>query len=479
MRTVMIMFDTLTRNYLSNYGCDWVKTPNFQRLEDYCCKFDNFYAGSMPCMPARRDLHTGKYNFLHRSWGPLEPFDFSAINTLTNNNIYTHLCTDHSHYFEDGGCTYHNRYSTWQGFRGQEGDRYMPRLGMINPNQDKHQKIGVSPNQNYANMVNIKDENDYSSVKTIDAGISFIDHYHDTSNWFLQVECFDPHEPFNVPQKYRDLYDLVDDVETNWPPYMPVDDDIDLMKLRKEYASLVSMCDYHLGRILDKLDEYNMWEDTMVIVNTDHGFLLGEHNYIGKNFWPMYQEVSHIPFFLHVPGIKPRIIRQLTSTVDIVPTLLDYFDIEIPDDLDGKSLISVLTGNTRIHDYVIFGVHGGFVNITDGSYVFMKASCTKENGPVAECTMMPTNMRNFFSESILKTAQLEKGDRYSNQLPYLKFINKTNYLDSYSFGDLLFDITNGEKQIIDDQVAQKYKNLLMNIMMKLEAPKEEFERLGL
>lgn len=127
MRAIMIMFDTLTRNYLPNYGNNWVIAPNFQRLEKHCVTFDHFYGGSMPCMPARRELHTGKLNFLHRSWGPLEPFDISVVDVLKNKGVYTHLITDHSHYFEDGGATYHNRYNSWEGFRGQEGDRWQPR----------------------------------------------------------------------------------------------------------------------------------------------------------------------------------------------------------------------------------------------------------------------------------------------------------------------------------------------------------------
>ena len=114
MRAIMLMYDTLTRNYLPNYGCDFTIMPNFERLGTKSVTYDEFYGGSMPCMPARRELHTGKYNFLNRGWGPLEPFDNSAITALKKHGIYTHLVTDHSHYFEDGGCTYHGRYNTWE-----------------------------------------------------------------------------------------------------------------------------------------------------------------------------------------------------------------------------------------------------------------------------------------------------------------------------------------------------------------------------
>ena len=75
----------------------------------------------MPCMPARRELHTGRYNFLHRAWGPLEPFDDSAPEIMKELGTYCHFSTDHQHYFEDGGSTYHARYNTWTFHRGHEG----------------------------------------------------------------------------------------------------------------------------------------------------------------------------------------------------------------------------------------------------------------------------------------------------------------------------------------------------------------------
>lgn len=68
MRAIMLMFDTLSKDFLSNYGNDWIQTPNFDRLREKTVTFDNFYGGSMPCMPARRELHTGRYNFMHRMW---------------------------------------------------------------------------------------------------------------------------------------------------------------------------------------------------------------------------------------------------------------------------------------------------------------------------------------------------------------------------------------------------------------------------
>jgi arylsulfatase A-like enzyme len=87
MKAIMVMYDSLNRHMLPNYGCEWTLAPNFLRLGERSVRFDTHYVGSMPCMPARRELHTGRYNFLHRAWGPWEPFDDSTFEILERNGI--------------------------------------------------------------------------------------------------------------------------------------------------------------------------------------------------------------------------------------------------------------------------------------------------------------------------------------------------------------------------------------------------------
>ena len=95
MKAVMVMFDSLNRHMLQPYGCDWTHTPNFLRLAERSVQFNNSYVGSMPCMPARRDLHTGRYNFLHRSWGQIEPFDDSTQNNPSSDEGVEKMMIDH------------------------------------------------------------------------------------------------------------------------------------------------------------------------------------------------------------------------------------------------------------------------------------------------------------------------------------------------------------------------------------------------
>ena len=89
MKAIMMMFDSLNRHFLPNYGCTWTVMPGFQRLAEKTLTFERFYAGSLPCMPARRELHTGRYNFLHTAWSPLQPYDDSVIERMREAGIYS------------------------------------------------------------------------------------------------------------------------------------------------------------------------------------------------------------------------------------------------------------------------------------------------------------------------------------------------------------------------------------------------------
>ena len=175
----------------------------FEKLSAQSVTFDSHYVGSLPCMPARRELHTGRYNFLHRCWGPIEPFDESVPQILKEHGIYTHLVSDHAHYWEDGGCTYHTRYNTWEGFRGQEGDMYKGQVANPQIPEGALGRMKHSWRQEWVNRSYIKDANESPLYKVFDAGLEFIETNHKEDNWFLQIEPFDPHEPTSSHMRRR------------------------------------------------------------------------------------------------------------------------------------------------------------------------------------------------------------------------------------------------------------------------------------
>ena len=206
MKAIMVMFDSLNRHMLPPYGCEWAHAPNFERLAQRSVLFENSYVGSMPCMPARRELHTGRYNFLHRSWGPLEPFDDSMPQILKENGVYSHLVSDHGHYWEDGGCTYHTRYSTWEIARGHEGDPWKGHVANPDIPESVGDRSGRMWRQDWINRQYMQREEDQPQAVTFAQGLEFIEANHGEDNWFLHIETFDPHEPFYTQQHYKVLH---------------------------------------------------------------------------------------------------------------------------------------------------------------------------------------------------------------------------------------------------------------------------------
>lgn len=485
MKAIMVMFDTLNRRTLEPYGCDWTLTPNFSRLAEKTVTFDNCYVGSLPCMPARRELHTGRYNFLHRAWGPLEPFDDSVPQMLSRAGIYTHLISDHQHYWEDGGCTYHNRYDSWECVRGQEGDRWK---GWVDkPREPVH--LGRCWAQDEVNRTYFTSEDKFPMAQLCSLGLEFLEKNHAADNWFLQLEFFDPHEPFFSAKKYKDLYYRdYEGPRFDWPEYREVTETPEQVRhCRQEYAALLTMCDTYLGKILDFMDANDLWKDTMLIVNTDHGFLLGEHDLWAKSVHPFYNEIAHIPLFVWDPRSGLCNVRRqaLVQTVDLPVTLLRYFGLEPTADMQGHDLRPVMQQDSPVREYALYGMHGAQVNITDGRYVYMR-DYLPGNAPLYNYTQMPTHMRCLFSVDEMRTATLHPGFSFTKGTPLFKIRGVEDHSGDTamksSLGTVLFDLKNDPQQchpIRDREVETRMIRNMVRLMKANDTPEEQFARLGL
>lgn len=485
MKAIMVMFDTLNRRMLPPYGCEWVHAPNFERLARRSVTFDNCYGGSMPCMPARRELHSGRYNFLHRGWGPLEPFDDSVPEMLKRHDVHTHLTTDHQHYWEDGGSTYHGRYSTFEFFRGQEGDPWKGHVSDPVPPEDHKRLKGKLWRQDWINREYLANKLDHPQTKVFDAGLDFIQKNHVEDRWFLQVEAFDPHEPFFSYDEHKKLYTHnYTGPNFDWPDYERVTEEAEVVRhVRNEYAALLSMCDESLGRVLDAMDNYEMWQDTMLIVCTDHGFLLGEHQWWGKTVQPWYNETIHTPLFIWDPRTDLYGVRRksLVQTIDLGPTLLDFFGLACTNDMQGKPLRDALSMDTPVREAGLFGIFGGHVNVTDGRYVYMRASADASNQPLFEYTLMPTRMRGLFPVSVLREAELVNSFGFTKAAPTLR-VPASTWCNPWQYGSVLYDLQSDPTQqrpLVDDDLELRMASLMATLMTCSQAPEDQFIRLGL
>lgn len=482
MRAIMLMFDSLNRRHLPPYGCDWVHAPNFRRLAARTATFDRSYVCSMPCMPARRDLHTGRPNFLHTIWSPLQPWDDSLPEMLGHSGVYTHLITDHYHYFGDGGSGYNNRYGSWELFRGQEND---PWIGQVAPPKIPPNLNGKGFPSSWLNREATTAETNRPQTKTFDAGLAFLERNHNADKWLVQIETFDPHEPFTSPESYQKLYAHAGETPLfDWPAYDAVKESPEeIERVRHNYAALVSQCDANLGRLLDTMDRLDLWKDTMLIVWTDHGYLLGEHNHWAKNIPTTWNEIARTPFFLwdprHPEAAGQRRSALVQPAIDLAPTLLRFFGLEPTADMTGRDLAPVLRDDTPVRTDAIFGYFGLPVHYTDGRHVYMRAA-TDPAQPYHHYNSMPLHFRGRWTAADMATAELVPPLPFTKGIPVIRRTAKPT--PAAPARHLLFDLETDPGQLApldDPAVEQRILERLRVHFAAVHAPAEMFTRYGL
>ena len=500
MKTVFILFDSLNRDALSCYNANAIATPNFDRLASKGVTFDKHFIGSLPCMPARRDLLTGKLNFLHRSWGPVEPFDTCFPSLLQSQGVYTHLISDHYHYWEAGGCGYHNQYSSAEFVRGQERDLWK---AMVQPPverfREQYHSMLVDVDRRQPNMINreyIKEESDFPVVRCIDLANEFLQQNSTADDWFLQVELFDPHEPFTAPKRYREnLPTSYTGPVLDWPLYKQLDlSSTEITELQANYQATVAMCDYHLGRLLDQFDQLDLWKNTAIVLTTDHGFMLGERDWWGKNVMPVYDPIARIPLIIYHPDCQSAAGQrrsELTQCLDVSASLVALHRPESGSGYtfrEGYSLLPALSSPQTIRTSALFGIFGGALNITDGEHTYFRYPVdTSDN--LFEYTLMPVHPASYFNREEFDDIKLIDNYPFADGYPILRLKALDNARRPPMQGGALKDAesviytvesdSNQQIPLENEVIEQQMMSLLAEAMKANNAPEELYTRFGI
>jgi arylsulfatase A-like enzyme len=415
---VVVLLDSLNRHLLGAYGGTEFATPNLDRFAARSARFTGHVTGSLPCMPARHDILCGALDFLWKPWGSIELWEESITATLRRAGVTTMLASDHPHLFETGGENYHTDFTMWDYVRGNEEDpwRSYPDPSAIGApvlpaaadgGWFVRKRFGIDGDQFGRRHYDhgrtwLRTEDDFPGPKTMRAAADWLLHADDAHDrWFMFVDEFDPHEPFDTPEPWASMYDdgpltetLGSEQRLIWPPYSiggvsngsltPQQ----ARHIRGNYGAKLSMIDHHFGRLLDRLDEQQLWDDTAVIVCTDHGHYLGDertldgpdgfgrHDLWGKPMVPQFEPLGRTPLMIHWPGSDggPSDITALTTNVDLHATIADVFGVEASHRTHGSSLVPLLTGEAEsIRDWAIGGVYGNWVQVTDGRRKYARA----------------------------------------------------------------------------------------------------------
>ena len=407
MNIILVLIDSVNRSALSAYGGTEFATPNIQAFAQRAWRFDNHFVGSLPCMPARREIFAGFSGMQWRPWGPLEPFDLRLPQLLEAAGYMTAIVTDHYHYWEESANGYIQSFQGAELIRGHELDFWEPlvpeeELPAWVRNIEKW-RPGYG-HRYYSNVRQFKEEADFFPAKVMSAAANWLRKPKASTPFFLQVESFDVHEPFDVPEPYASLYGdaSVRDRFTLWPPYQDAARQAEffaqaspeeLAFVRSQYGAKLTMTDRWFGKLLETLDDLDLWKDTAVIVTTDHGHDLGERGGYGKQF-PHFDSHANIPLLVWHPGLpgKGGNIPSLTSTVDIFASVLEMADVARPGQSHSHSFVPVLAGDASDgRSTVIYGTFGQGVCCTDGEWTLIQPPDRTE--PLhAYSTMIPTTI---------------------------------------------------------------------------------------
>lgn len=537
---VVVLLDSLNRHLLGAYGGDEFDTPNLDRFaRRHATRFTRHHAGSLPCMPARHDILCGSLDFLWRPWGSIEVWEQPITRALAEAGVTTALVTDHPHLFETGGENYHCDFGVWDYLRGHEGDPWRSRADpswMGAPalparaggwwfEQTLGLSIGERPYDRSRTW--FRDEGDFPGPRTMAEAARFLRQdapAHD--RWMLFVDEFDPHEPFDTPEPWASRYQdgPWDAEQIIWPPYADGAvsagqlDERSAAHIRANYGAKLSMIDHHLGGVMDAFDEQGLWEDTALIVCTDHGHYLGDQRR-GRDLWgkpgvPVFEPLGHTPLLIAWPGrTGGGTCDALTTNVDLFATLADVFDVGVAHRTHGRSLVPALDSDAAGfasaagrastagrasaagRDWVLAGYYGSWVSITDGVRSYARGAVDDATNP----GNFPLSMwSNRWSTMPLHLPGIEglpvPDDRAvldrvpGSSVPVLRqpfrpgdmlpFWANASCVDDHHLYDLSVDPDEQENRVGESGEAEMVE-LLRTALAEIEAPREQFDRLGL
>ena len=390
MNVIWIVADTFRKDHIGAYGNPEIRTPSLDSLANRSVRFDRHYAGGFPTMPTRADHATGRWTMSFMGWEPLPEGVVTVAQILATAGYHTAAMVDTPFYLR-GGMNYDRGFETFVMYSGQEGSGTRVQL------KGNHESRDLRAARRY--------EEDCNAPRTFTNAMQWVEkHYKE--DFFLYIDTWDPHEPWDAPDYYTEMYlpgfdgEIVQPIYGNWQDVAGFSEER-VRKAHAAYCGEITMVDSWLGYFLRRVENMGLMDNTAVIFTSDHGFYFGEHGGLfgkmsfakkpdgtlfqhGDNdaLWehsPLYEELVHIPLLLYVPGMPAGAYPGLTSVVDVMPTVLDFLGIQTPLNLDGRSLLgrmsdASLPGREYVVSTIPFANPGDAVRSVDNIRRRLQAS---------------------------------------------------------------------------------------------------------
>lgn len=371
MNVVVVVMDSLRADHIYGRGA---RTPVWDKAMRESLRFTRAYPEAMPTIPARRSVMSGKRIFPYRGWHPYdglppqpgwEPVGSDGkmwTEVLQDKGWTTGYVTDNPHLLLPVHKHFRARLDRVQLVDGQVPLRRKPTGTVSQATLDSYIPPSLRGSRHEPRMrayleANPRDrpESEFLSPRVFTSAMGWVDWARTRQPFALVVDSFDAHEPWDVPKRLSDMYGSPDGsgVEPIQPfptpaaKYAPLGLSQSMLhRMRELYAAEVTMVDTWLGKFLDHLANAGVLDNTLVVLVSDHGVLLGEYGWVGKRYTEVHTELSHVPFAIRHPAgkAKGKTSRYWASHHDIGPTVLSVLGYDKPGFMNGTDLSPLLDG---------------------------------------------------------------------------------------------------------------------------------------
>jgi arylsulfatase A-like enzyme len=401
LNIVLIIADSWRQDHAGCYGNQWIRTPNLDRLAGLSTRFTRCYSESLPTLPVCQAMLSGRRSaplkgpgpvfadkgFLQRNSQCPQP---TVAEMLRQAGYHTALVTDNPAFLPPGLAAQWPDIASNLGFMEVAGIGVpvgeAPSAAVFDEDiagytvSDEHALAVAAKLRPYlATIKGRKEEQDWAVAEVYRRAAQLLEFHtvHETeAPFFLMIHHRDPHEPWDPPQSYTDLYDRdyqgraragIEPLSgnANWLT------ERELKHLRALYAGEVTLCDAWLGKFFDRLGELGLMDRTLVVFLGSHGVALGEHDLTGQTPSALYPELMDIPALYYDPAIKGgKVVSGLIYNIDLLSTLVNRLGLASSELLAGIDIREMIAGGHAGRPHLV-STFGEFVYVRTTSHVLI------------------------------------------------------------------------------------------------------------
>jgi arylsulfatase A-like enzyme len=391
LNVLLLIIDSLRPDHVGAYGSS-VRTPNLDALFARGVRFERAFPEAMVTIPARRSIFTSRRIFPFRhfvpnlelgtspGWLPIDHPERTFTSEFRRAGYWVAQVSDNPHLgFTKAYEPFRKSFSLWRSVVGQAGFYRSPQtisLETVNhwlPPFLRDHRYVPGMRKYLANTGGGVDEEQTCAARVYKEARGLLEEARIRQPFCLTVDCFDPHEPWSPPPQYVNLYK---DPSYHGPNigltrygFARNFSDAELRQLKAIYAAETTMTDRWLGHFMERFYELGLARNTVILMLSDHGYLLGERGYTGKVPSQLHPELAQVPFvIIHPDGRAAGTTNSyFASTHDVGPTLLSMVGLERPSWAEGTDLSPVLDGGepAERRDFHYGGMYNRFYIRTD------------------------------------------------------------------------------------------------------------------